>query len=238
MSISFDQRAVAFIDVLGFGGLVNASASTPSDLKKLDSLVELLSSAIPSLDRQVEPAVPVEAIPRHIYISDSIILSAPSLTIGTSKYDGLGSVVMRSIQIAQLLLGHGFLVRGGIDIGPAWHGESNIVGPAYQNAYFIECSRRDPGIALSAAATKAWQAGTLANSSMCLERDGAWIVNPLEEAYFPNAADHGGIEQTYRSFQKIAASKVGTALNDKARAKWQWFQGFLIDQCKNRQITI
>jgi hypothetical protein len=75
--ITFEERAVAFIDVLGFKGLVNSAISDDQSLQELSSLVKLLESAVPSLDATVDKSVPNHLIPRHNYISDCIILSAP-----------------------------------------------------------------------------------------------------------------------------------------------------------------
>lgn len=73
--IVFEQRAVAFIDVLGFKSVVENSGG--SNLRFLEELLEILETAVPSMDGAVDSAVPKELIPRHISISDSIILSTP-----------------------------------------------------------------------------------------------------------------------------------------------------------------
>jgi len=61
--IQFEDRAVAFVDVLGFKALVNKAALSASDLPRLDQLVQLLDAVIPYLDGGVEISVPQRLIP-------------------------------------------------------------------------------------------------------------------------------------------------------------------------------
>ena len=126
MKIEFEDRAVAFIDVLGFSSLVTSAASDPLAFEELQVLVDILSSVIPYLDQGVSKTVPVHLIPEHTYISDSIILSAPLKDDAMKSYNGLSIVVMRCIQLTHHFLKAGYLLRGGISIGKAWHNKSNI----------------------------------------------------------------------------------------------------------------
>lgn len=43
------------------------------------------------------------------------------------NYSGLEILVMRVIQVAQLLLDFGYLVRAAVTVGKVWHVETNIV---------------------------------------------------------------------------------------------------------------
>lgn len=146
--IQFEDRAVAFIDVLGFKKVVDAADQERSKHTELEALVDLLESVVPKLDETVDRAVPNDLLPRHIYISDSIILSAPLTSSEISSYRGLSILVMRVIQISHMLLSKGYLLRGGISVGPVWHTTQNIVGPAYQEAYRIETETLVPRVEL------------------------------------------------------------------------------------------
>ena len=126
MKIEFEERAVAFLDVLGFSSLVTSAASCPSDLEELQELVSLLSSVVPYLDQGVSKTVPVHLIPEHTYISDSIILSAPLKDDAMKSYNGLNILVMRCIQLTHHFLKAGYLLRGGISTGKVWHNKSNM----------------------------------------------------------------------------------------------------------------
>lgn len=223
ITVEFENRAVAFIDVLGFKSLVGRAAESKAHLEQLGGLVNLLSSAVPSLDSTVERSVPEHLIPRHIYISDCIILSAPLTDPNRKSYDGLAIVIMRVIQLSHYLLQAGYLIRGGISVGEVWHTSSNIVGPAYQEAFILEHNGEEPIVVLSASAAKHWKGG----SRMCLRHNDKVFVNGLFDYYIPNNAQHGDIEKTYVSYADLADKMLKEDLSDSAKRKWSWFREFL-----------
>jgi hypothetical protein len=221
--MQFEERAVAFIDVLGFKALVGSAVGSDERLKQLSGLIDLLSSAVPCLDAEVDESVSPHLLPRHIYISDCIILSAPLEDPTRTSYDGLSIVVMRAIQISHYLLKAGYLIRGGISVGKVWHTDSNIVGPAYQEAFLLEKNGIEPIVVLSPSATKRWRGG----SRMCLCCNNTVFVNGLFDYYIPNNAEHGVIEQTYTTYEALVDQRLTEDLSDSARDKWAWFRDFL-----------
>lgn len=221
--VEFEDRAVAFIDVLGFKALVAEAAQSDEQLKQLSGLIDLLSSAVPTMDATVDSSVAAHLIPKHIYISDCIILSAPLTDPDRKSYDGLSIVVMRAIQLSHYFLNSGYLIRGGISIGKVWHTKSNIVGPAYQEAYLLEHNGNEPIVALSDSAASQWHGG----SRMCLKSDGKVFVNGLFDYYIPNNTQHGEIERTYARYAGLADQKLAENLPQSAHEKWSWFKEFL-----------
>lgn len=225
-TITFSQRAAAFIDVMGFKPLVEASVASDASRFELESLVETLRSAIPVLDAGVDKSVPSRLIPRHTYISDCIILSAPLADPDVRSYSGLETVVMRSIQITHRLLDAGYLLRGGIAIGPLWHDGGNIVGPAYQDAYLLEHNGNEPCINLSNEAANHWSKGFGAGSRMCIQNGDQVIVNGLHDYYVPDKS-HGGVERAFDKYAAIISDQIASGLAPTAKSKWEWFQTFL-----------
>ena len=221
--MKFEDRAVAFIDILGFKALVCSAVGSEEALKQLSGLVDLLSSAVPTLDATVDTSIAAHLIPKHIYISDCIILSAPLTDINRPSYDGLSIVVMRTIQLSHYFLKAGYLIRGGISVGKLWHTSSNIVGPAYQEAFLLEHNGNEPIIVLSESAAKAWHGG----SRMCLQKDDKVFVNGLFDYYIPNNTQHGEIERVYTSYAVLAERKLAEDLPQSAKEKWSWFKEFL-----------
>ena len=221
--MEFEDRAVAFIDVLGFKSLVGCAAENKEHLEQLSGLVNLLSSAVPFFDATVDMSVSPHLVPRHIYISDCIILSAPLADPRRKSYDGLEIVVMRVIQLSHYLLQAGYLIRGGISVGKVWHTSSNIVGPAYQEAFMLEHNGQEPIVVLSASAAKHWKGG----SRMCLLRNDKVFVNGLFDYYIPNNTQHGVIDQTYARYAALADQRLMEVLPDSAKEKWSWFREFL-----------
>lgn len=221
--MEFEDRAVAFIDVLGFKALVNEAVVNEQAKKKLVDLVGLLQSAIPRLNAGVDATVPINLIPRHQYISDCIILSAPLNDPERSWYNGFSIVVMRAIQLSHFFLNEGYLIRGGISAGKLWHTESNIIGPAYQEAYLLEANGNEPRIQLHPHALQYWDGG----SRMCLNDGNVSFVNGLFDFYIPNNTEYGVIEATYEKYESFAATALASNLPQPAKDKWQWFQTFL-----------
>lgn len=170
-TIKFSERAVAFVDLLGFKNLVRDAHTSPAALKRLSRLMRMIQSNEP-LNRVVNHPVPRELHPKSLEISDSIILSTPLTHPDHSWYSGLAVIVMRCSQIAAILLEEGYLVTGAINVGPVHHTQRNIVGMAYQDAYEWQSRVESPGIVLCPEAAIAWDTSQyrVGTSDLCLSR--------------------------------------------------------------------
>lgn len=227
--IHYETKAVAFIDLLGFKSIVCAAETDPNALIKVQEVVTLLNTTVPNLNQGIDPIVPIEVIPKHTYFSDSIVLSAPLCFTSEKgkKYDGLSSVVMRSIQIFHTLLRSKYLVRGGITIGSAWHDPNNIVGPAFIRALKLEEMASYPRIMLSNEAYEHWEKNISEYNSMCYVYEGVSMVNVLHEYFIENRDQHGALESIYRLYDEtIKQSLLDPDLKDGPRQKWKWFQKY------------
>lgn len=226
INIKYTDNVVAFIDVLGFSKLVQKSVENDSDLERVNELVKLLGDAIPVLDRNV--TAPKEAVPKHIYISDSIILCVKNFVeVNGKEYYGLNTIVMRCIQLTHLLTYAGYLVRGGIDIGKVWMSETNIVGPAYQKAYQLESQEAEyPRITLSAEASKQWEKYGEPKCFCMKSNDNKYYVNGLYpyEEYFANKS-YFCENNYYQDILDIIDNNIKQLENNsKAKDKWEWFK--------------
>lgn len=221
--IEFEERAVAFVDVLGFKALVENAASSDKARSLLSDLVALLEGIVPKLDQTVDRAIPQHLIPKHNSISDCIILSAPLSDEGSKSYNGLEVVIMRVIQLTHFFLDAGYLIRGGISVGKVWHTGSNIVGPAYQEAYLLEANGNEPMVVLSDSAREVSRWG----SRMCLEHNGKVFVNGLHDFYIPGNTKHGAIEAAYSKYAALADESLNSQLPRKVKDKWSWFKAYL-----------
>jgi hypothetical protein len=226
-TVTFEQQVVAFIDVLGFKSLVNKAAIDKKALAQLQELVDLLSSSVPTLNGKVDQNVPLHLVPKHISISDSIILSAPLGDKEYSWYDGLEIVVMRCIQLAHKFLNAGYLLRGGIEIGQVWHSGSNIVGPGYQEAYNLETKAEVPRILLGTNAKDHWDTHLRERNRMCLQRDNDLMVNGLHDYYIEGNSQLGVIQTTFDQYRTIIGEALASSLPAKEKAKWHWFSAYL-----------
>lgn len=226
--IEFEERAVGFVDVLGFKKLVEDAASGNEALEKLSSLIQLLEGVVPKLDATVNESVPSHLIPKHNCISDCIILSAPISDDDMISFNGLEIIIMRVIQLTHFFLDAGYLIRGGISVGKVWHTNSNIVGPAYQEAYLLEKYGDEPMVVLSETAKKVPRWG----SRICLETNGKVFVNGLHDFYIPGNTAHGAIEAAYSRYEELANNVLHSEASEKVKKKWSWFKDYLYSESK------
>lgn len=234
--VQFENRAVAFIDVLGFKNVVDAAEQGGKNRAKLEMLIKSLEDALPNLNKTVNKSVPVKLIPKPIYISDSIILSAPLTSSKRKDYCGLSILVMRIIQIGQSMLFNGYLIRGGISVGAVWHTESNIVGSAYQEAYQIETKTLVPRIELSSDAKKYWDCKVGQSNTMCLDYRSKFMVNLLHDYYIPDKSP-GAAERCFEEYCKIIDSNLKNNNHPEAvRFKWWWFKEYLESEVKRNDF--
>jgi hypothetical protein len=154
MEIQFSDRAIAYLDILGFKDFLYDAEKIPDELNNLNSLVQNLSnSKLPTVqDPTQQFSTPIID---YLFIFDTIIISSPiSQVIDDVNVDGLYVVSMVAIQIAQDLLEQGFLIRGGIAVGNVFHSTSNVYGSAYIEAYETEQKVQFPIIVLAESARK------------------------------------------------------------------------------------
>ncbi|MGR3221097.1 MAG: hypothetical protein ACUZ8H_14970 [Candidatus Anammoxibacter sp.] len=237
--ITFEEKAVAFIDVLGFKPLVKHATYDSKKLAELEELIELLSTAVPELDGTMDASVPKSLIPKYIYISDSIILSAPLTSKERLDYEGLSVLVMRVIQLTHVLLRKGYLIRGGISVGDVWHTESNIVGSAYQDAYLIESENPDPCVKLSPTATEHWnkKVNESGCDNMCLKYENDIMVNGLHDAYIKDKS-HGAVKRAFDDYACIVNREIEKNHTGNVRDKWCWFKQYLDSEVKRNQFIV
>jgi hypothetical protein len=154
----FQPHAVAFLDVLGFKELIYQAEKDASKRFPFFNIFTMLDSHARFDNDKIDKSVPEGIKPFYIFISDSIIISVPLQHPKASggNYDGLSIVVAKSIQIAHKALQSGFILRGGISVGPVWQLEKNIYGSGYIEAYLTETKAKDPKLLLSGDAKKHW----------------------------------------------------------------------------------
>lgn len=134
MTIEYQDRYVAFIDILGFKNLIDRTAGAMPSVK----LEEILSALNVPSEVQLEGIVLgrigdlSSAGHALTSFSDCIAVS----TEGSEK--GLMNLLFHLRAIAFQMLRLGFLVRGGITKGALLHREGKVFGPAFIKAYELE----------------------------------------------------------------------------------------------------
>lgn len=121
----YQDRFVAFVDILGFTELVQRSATDPSLLNQI-SQAFVIGRRSSNSDSDLR---------MHTF-SDFVVLSAPN------SREGLEVLLLETWSLIKDWLSKGFLSRGGIALGKIVHevsGQTPVVfGPAFLAAYRIE----------------------------------------------------------------------------------------------------
>ena len=202
-------RHVAFIDVLGWRGIVSSIAADP---QRFESILAAYSSlneqaAEDEWVRSRSPEIPVTA-PKHLVASDSIVLSADD------DAAGLAFLLVRSGKISSDLLRRGFLTRGAVVKGRLYHEGNVIFGEALTTAYELEQHHaRFPRIVITDEVHRAVEASSIASGPWSriakrelLRRDSdmAWRLNPFARLTAPR-------DTPFTSFLRMAGSTIAAA---------------------------
>jgi len=158
----YEERFVAFVDILGFGKLVDKSSVVP-DLPKqiLNALTamhptQILSELYNTVNVELTPPEKLEAVremarfmaaaqqkmnPVNInYFSDSLVISALADDVIASQ---MVMDLLTKIS-AMMWMSHKLLLRGGVTVGKLIHIEGGpMFGPAMNRAYYLESKLAD-----------------------------------------------------------------------------------------------
>lgn len=149
--VRYEDRVVAFVDILGFKEIVYGSQTDENRLNQIYGALDIRNNELAKhfaselkLDR-----TPQQFDDRFHTFSDCIVMSV------STDPEELGLLVFMVFKICRQLLHAGFLSRGGIATGPLLHraqvdGESEedkqsamVFGPAFIDAYNLESNHAD-----------------------------------------------------------------------------------------------
>jgi hypothetical protein len=125
----YEDRYVAFIDLLGFKQKVESAEQTPSERVHLVELLTLVKDTLSE-----NPYIGF----RLNYFSDSIFLTAERTP------EGLWEMFQSILRLTQNLLQHDVLTRGGLTAGGTHHGKQFIYGTAVNRAVALEREAKSP----------------------------------------------------------------------------------------------
>lgn len=136
--MKYQQRIVAFIDILGFKGILNETVKKDDldDEKRIDEVIAAYEAIrdIWDLDKKSELLDTSSSQSKKVTIfSDSIVVSF--------QVDEPSEVFYTLLELKWLimrLLWHGILCRGAVSIGKFIHKEEYLFGPALMEAYLLE----------------------------------------------------------------------------------------------------
>ncbi|QEK50688.1 hypothetical protein FYC62_02665 [Pedobacter aquae] len=132
--IFYEERIIAFIDILAFRDFINDTIDKSGEVNKeklvnIVNALKLIKKEFDKIDKSGE--APYSLI--TTFFSDSIVLSLrKDYSIGLLK-------VFETLKIIQIkLIEYGILLRGGIVFGKLIHQPDVILGPAMNEAYDLE----------------------------------------------------------------------------------------------------
>jgi len=234
-SFDYQERVVAFIDVLGFAELVKASDADLTDRTKLGKLIDTNKFFERFMGKFLKFA-------EAAFFSDSFVLSMRPPDVRALF------VIRETGYLCRHLLLQGFPCRGAITTGLLYHRGRFIVGPALVNAYRLEQSVAIyPRVILDDATMKYWR-NELSPPHTDLEslvkrgRDGQHfldIFNPIWPKVFqqwhdyepsPDAVPSDPVDFLKAARQRIEDGRAANIGNLKVLAKYEW----LATECDER----
>ncbi|WP_112311431.1 hypothetical protein [Pseudogemmobacter bohemicus] len=222
----YQARVVGFVDILGFGALVQRADRDVNLRREIIEALEKVRAVTPPGDGDTEL--------RTQSFSDSLILSAANTP------EGLWHLLLSIDALAWNLLQLGIFIRGGVTIGGMTHNDHLAFGTGVNAAYDLESKvAKMPRVILGAAAfdaavcyasqSEVWAA--YRNSRLLRDRDGVWFLNYLTElACFnrqhPSSPDmlHHPMYKVGCSIQQIFQEKHDRTIDQPdVYAKLEWF---------------
>lgn len=144
----YENRFVAFLDVLGFKELIykiEDEGEESSDFKRVRSVLSFLhEESVESngqhdlrIYEQKEDYILEKELgdPRISYISDCVIISTES------TFDGFKSLCNKLTKFSTDIACDGIFMRGAVTYGKIYHHGSMLFGSAYQRAYELESKK-------------------------------------------------------------------------------------------------
>ncbi|MDP2077073.1 MAG: hypothetical protein Q8J85_03435 [Sulfuricurvum sp.] len=134
-NIQYEDRVVIFLDILGWGNIVEQSVANPNILENIANIAYNAKDMSENLNTEKESPL----FSRVTNFSDSLVIS---LSINDLYPQRIDFFLLPLISAA---LNAGMFIRGGITRGKIYHDNNMVFGPALNEAYKLE-SMKDKAI--------------------------------------------------------------------------------------------
>jgi hypothetical protein len=223
----YEDRIVAFVDVLGFNDLVDSSKDDVKALRNITSALSTLYEWIWQWE-----ADGTDSSFAFTQFSDSVVLSALADT-----QDSFEMLLQLMLGIVDIAYSNGIIVRGGIARGKLIHDREMVVGPAMVDAYLLESTiAKYPRIVISEELKNEFEVNLqeYVDSQPNLSEipgfnkifkqddvDGLWYMDYVDpdEAF---VIKHS--KEDYLDSLKDIVRKGLTNVNPKIRLKYEWLE--------------
>ncbi|NVO84278.1 hypothetical protein [Hymenobacter terrestris] len=226
---SYENRVVAFIDILGFSDFVRTNKASTEGFQTIYTALKEIQDEFNNLDDEYSEEAKnyLSVDPQSITASDSIILSRRA-----DEKGGIYYMLSACADAIHTLIRHGFLCRGAVVLGDLFHKENLIFGPAYLQAVESEKTANYPIIKFSENLFKlANQHPGPANSGDWEEdfikehckqmADGSYYLNYFTDYDSRYGPGEGGASIHYENLRKILEQGVANQ-NPGVFEKYRW----------------
>jgi hypothetical protein len=220
----YEDRVVAFIDILGFRSHIEKSEKDENEFAKIFLATHFMKS------EETRKINNDNNYRKATSFSDNIVISYP--------LDYNMDIVIDIIELQILLTNHGFLLRGGIACGKLYHDESVVFGKAMIDAYELESNiAKYPRIVLSEnyydLLCNYKSNSNLMNTYLIKDIDGFHYLNFL---HLNNKHNQNERQDIIASIVKMERQIDDTLANNKKadiRAKMYWLKNY-INMCREK----
>ena len=193
MNSIYEDRVLAFVDILGFRSMIKDSESDYEAQERIKKAMDIIHSYKTLNDSPMghendDSKAGLRSLGIQVTtFSDSAIISYPL------SYDGaLIHLIIDLIHMQMELLWLGILIRGGIAIGAAYHDSVNVFGPAMVEAYELESRKAiypriimhpdtvELGLRMSPYHLNEFDL-ELFKTSICMDADGYFFIEYLQQ---------------------------------------------------------
>ena len=243
IKMTIEIRAIAFLDILGFKDLIKKVEKGDQEARRQFNGFRTVVDAFVSFDNEtLSNLMPTHLQPQYIFVSDSIIISAPLQD--PAGYDGLVTVTLKAIQLTHKLLEFGLSIRGGIAVGKVLQDPKNIFGSGYVEAIDVEKKADYPRILLSDDAVSHLDRAIhlnlpLGELPLWINDRGQRIVNTFHPWYINGIEQHGRIELAFNNYRIHIFENLGKyECHPKIKAKWNWLAQSFNNALEAHQISV
>lgn len=219
----YSDYLVAFLDILGFKGIVDRSVWDSEYYKKILSALRKIEHVV---NHNIEKQISENRKVNMTQFSDSLVISRPNHDLA------LWPMIMDLDLIQKILAKEGILVRGGLTSGLLYHKGNIAFGPAFIRAYELESKEAiypriiiDPDLLdapsdeIKAGLIYSWK-----KSNLKEDADGYYFINFLG-GYFSDPNDSKELEEMlHMQLSQLQGDTVNVV---KVREKLEWLQAYI-----------
>ena len=230
--MTYEARYCAFVDILGFTGLVadlNAGRLTVPEMRDL-----LKEVHHPDVDR-IKPFADSDF--RAQSISDAVCIST------ANNPDGLAHILHSLVALCFGLLKKGYFARGGLTKGRLYHDDEMVFGDALVHAHRLESTISRYPCILVPRSIAIGEASDIGEGLVCQANDGPFYVHTLMYldlfATQPNSAVRRSFAASYNDIGKILQKRFDEAVDTPQHfEKVQWFARYWNETIRVRKLDV